>query len=84
MPEPPIDGRGFAGSACSDSSLVVWGGATVRRQTDSERPNIVTIGTFTDGALFDVSARRWILLPAAPLTARWAAVTAIVGDKLLV
>jgi len=84
MPEPPIDGRGFAGSACSESSLVVWGGATVRRQTDSENPGVVTIGTFADGAVFDSSTGQWSLLPPAPLTARWAPVTAVIGDKLLV
>ena len=84
MPRPPIAGRGFAASACSESSLVVWGGATVRRQTDSENPSIVTIGTFADGALFDVSARQWRLLPLAPLTARWAPTAAVVNDKLVV
>ncbi len=84
MPEPPIDGRGSAGSACSGSRLVVWGGATVRRQTDSENPDVVTIGTFADGALFDSSTGQWDLLPPAPLTARWAATTAVVGHKLLV
>ncbi len=84
MPEPPIGGRGSAGSACSGSSLVVWGGATVRRQTDSENPGVVTIGTFADGAIFDSSTGQWGLLPPAPLTARWAPVTAVIGDKLLV
>ncbi len=84
MPKPPIEGRRFAGSACSDSSLIVWGGATVRRQTDPENPNLVTIATFADGALFDVSARQWRPLPPAPSTARWAPATAIVGNELVV
>ena len=83
MPEPPIDGRGFAGSACSESGLIVWGGATVR-EVDSSDPEIVMAEIFADGAIFDVARRDWRVLPSGPLTARWGAAATIDGNNLLV
>lgn len=62
---PPLSWRYGAGAAADGDRLAIWGGSTTRDATEGEaQPGLA------DGAIYDVAANTWQMLPDGPLPGR--------------
>jgi hypothetical protein len=77
LPEAPIAGRSQSVVVWTGTEMIVWGGSTYDRATD-------TVPSFDDGAAFDLATGVWRVIAPAPLRPRFAATAVWTGTEMIV